>query len=250
MTDATRSSETAVYRVRFDECTPAGTLRASAYLRYAQDLAWIHSERLGYDREWYLARSLAWVVRGIELAILAPSRSGESLAVTTRVTGFRRVWARRRTEVRDAAGALVARAVTDWVMTDARGRPRRVPDGFAEGFDAPPDSFTPTRVGTAEPPSGALASALVVRPQELDPMGHVNNAVYLDWVDEAAGPLRLDGLLAGPRRYRLEYLLPAAPAAHLDARAWRDGAGLAYRLRDAAGSDCLRARLDPEAQPA
>jgi acyl-ACP thioesterase len=250
MVDEARVSATVDYRVRFDECTPAGTLRASSYLRYAQDVAWIHSERLGYDRAWYLARSLAWLVRGVELAILTPSHSGESLSVTTRVTGFRRVWARRRTDVHDTAGRIVAWAHTDWVMTDARGLPTRVPAEFAAGFSTPPDSFTPTRVALPEPPAGALAHRFAVRPQELDPMGHVNNAVYVDWVDEAAEPLWGEGLVTAPRRYRLEYLLPVPPSAVLDATAWRDGTAMSCLLRQVAGPECLRARLQPERRPA
>ncbi len=35
------------YRVRFDECGPDGLARSSALLRYAQDVAWVHSEQHG-----------------------------------------------------------------------------------------------------------------------------------------------------------------------------------------------------------
>lgn len=49
MIDDRLQALTVRYRVRFDECSPAGTLRAAVYLRCAQDVAWIHSERLGYD---------------------------------------------------------------------------------------------------------------------------------------------------------------------------------------------------------
>jgi hypothetical protein len=38
------------YRVRFDEAGPDGNLRTSGVLRYAQDVAWRHSEVLGFDR--------------------------------------------------------------------------------------------------------------------------------------------------------------------------------------------------------
>lgn len=240
------ATETIAYRVRFDECAPSGVVRPSAYLRYAQDLAWIHSERLGYDRAWYAARSLAWVVRAVELAILEPIGTGESLRVTTRVIGFRRVWGRRRTDVHDAAGRLVAWALTDWVMTDARGRPARVPAEFEAGFGARPDSFLPIKVALPEPSPDALDRRFVVRPQELDPMGHVNNAVYVDWVDEATEPLWAAGLAPAPRRYRLEYLAPVPPAAVLDAAAWRDGPATACRLRDVAGLEALRASLVSE----
>ena len=34
------------------------------HLRFAQDLAWIHSESAGFGREWYADRQLTWLVRG------------------------------------------------------------------------------------------------------------------------------------------------------------------------------------------
>ena len=88
------------YRVRFDEAGPDGELRASGYLRFAQDLAWIHSESAGFGRDWYAERGLTWLVRAIELDVLYGVPYGSELDVSTEVIGFRRVWARRRSEFR------------------------------------------------------------------------------------------------------------------------------------------------------
>ncbi len=46
----------AEYRVRFDEADASGLLRPSGLLRYAQDMAWRHSEVAGFGREWYAER--------------------------------------------------------------------------------------------------------------------------------------------------------------------------------------------------
>ena len=68
--------------------------------------------------------------------------------------GFRKVWARRRTEGRLADGTLVLWGHTDWVMTDTlRGLPGRVPPEFPAVFDDPPGPFEPGRVAlTPAPP--------------------------------------------------------------------------------------------------
>ena len=238
-----RSSST--YRVRFDEAGPDGIARASAYLRYAQDLAWLHSERRGFGREWYQERSLAWVVRAVDLSIEAALPTGVSMIATTEVIGGRRVMARRRCDLRtEADGAPVATVLTDWVMTTTAGVPTRVPDAFPIAFGVPLDSFEPTRVDPGEPPADALRRSFDVRLHELDPMGHVNNAVYLDWLDEAVDLGDPAAIRAVPRRYRLEYRAAASPGATLDGRAWRSGAGWFYRLDDAAGRLCLGGRLD------
>jgi acyl-CoA thioesterase FadM len=245
------SGITVPYRVRFDECAPDGRVRSSALLRYAQDLAWIHSERLGFGREWYAERSLAWVVRAVELAILAPVGLGETIDLSTSVTGLRRVWARRRTDGGLADGRPALWCHTDWVMTDtARGLPGRIPEEFPAAFAVPPASFEPGRVPLPPTPDDAVRLRGRVRPQELDPMGHVNNAAYVDYLEETlavAGDVAVPFIVGTPRRVGLEYLTPAAPGSELLGEAWplaRDGVdGWAWRLSDGDGNELARARV-------
>jgi len=230
------------YRVRFDEAGADGLLRTSALLRYAQDVAWRHSEQLGFDRAWYQARGLGWVVRGCELVVREPIPIGHTLRVSTAVVGHRRIWARRLGECRLADGRLAAGVTTDWVLLDARGRVVRIPADFGVAFTNPEVRSEILRV---EPPSdGAVSSTeLGVRPSDLDPLDHVNNAVYLDWLEEAldaAGWRRSSEAL--PRSYRLEYLASAGRndrvevALHGSADAWT------ATIRRADGADLVRAR--------
>jgi acyl-CoA thioesterase FadM len=253
---APANSHRAIYRVRFDESTPSGLARTSALLRYAQDVAWAHSEALGFDRAWYAERGLAWLVRAAEVAVLAPIPLGSSLEVVTSVTGHRRVWARRRAEIRNEGAdggsgeALVAWVHTDWVLIDGRGRITRVPDVFGTTFPAPLVNDALGRVAVPAAPPSAARQRFRVRPHELDPMDHVNNAVYVDWLEEsviAAGVADGRGaasIAAIPRRYRLEYPAAAAPDVEIETETWRDGGGWAHRTT-AGGADVLRARLDP-----
>ena len=235
----------APYRVRFDESGPDGLLRTSVLLRYAQDIAWHHSATRGFDRAWYAERGLAWLVRATEVALLAPVATGSDLVGTTRVVGWRRVWARRRTEFHDAAGNLAAWALIDWVLLDARGAPTRIPSEFEPVFGAPVATFRLAKVILGEPPADARQPVFAVRPQELDPMAHVNNAVYADWLEEAVIVAGDEGATrAIPRLARLEYAAPAPAGARLTADAWYTQGGWSYRLRDAAGQELLRARLE------
>ena len=205
------------YRVRFDEAGPDGLIRTSGLLRYAQDVAWQHSEARGFDRAWYAARGLAWVVRAVELEVARPIGMGLPLAVSTAVVAHRRIWARRLAEVRLPDGEIGARVVTDWVILDSRGRPVRIPTEIESGFPTSPTRGEILRVAPSPEPFEA-ATSLRVRPHELDPMGHVNNAAYLDWLEEAL----LDRAGAGPavgtvpRTARLEYAASAAPDDLLD----------------------------------
>ena len=87
---------------------------------------------------------------------------------------------------------------------------------------------------------------MTVRPHEIDPMAHANNAIYLDWLEEtvaAAGGV--EDLARLPRRYRLEYALAAEAGTTLEAAAWADPAGWSFRMtRTPTGEDLFRAALD------
>jgi acyl-CoA thioesterase FadM len=222
-------------------------VRGSALLGYVQDIAWRHSEALGFPRAWYLERGVAWLVRAVEARILAPIADGEIVTVTTRLTGYRKVMARRETGVAGPGGDVRAVVLIDWAMTDGRV-PVRIPADFERAPIDGPGPFTPIRVDLPPTPPDAASLPLTPRLRELDPMNHANNGVYLDWLDEAVTATGSEGAAATaavPRTYRLEYLRPAAAGAALVAAAWRDDDGWSYRLCDAAGADLLRGTLRP-----
>jgi acyl-ACP thioesterase len=236
------------YRVRFDEAGPDGLLRSSGYLRYAQDLAWIHSESEGFGREWYGQRGLTWLVRGIELDVVGEVPYGNELIVSTEVIGFRRIWARRRSEFHapDSERPL-ALAITDWVLLNARGMPTRVPAEIADAFVDANTDFTPIRLDGSPPPTDAQTLELAVRRSELDPMAHVNNAAYLDYLDEQYfANVEPRTPLPTPRRYRAEFIASAEPHTQLVGRMWQAGEACGYRLESVTGSEMLRASLEAD----
>lgn len=237
------------HRVRFDECDAGGVMRPSALLRIVQDLAWRHSEVTGYDRAWYAGHGLTWLVRFVDLAVTEPLTYGDALSLTTRVTGWRRVWCRRRTTIQRMDGGSdhgpghVAGATIDWVLIDALGRPTRVPPGIAERFTDGAPTFTPGRV-TFEAPAGRTSSTWDVRNRDLDPMAHVNNATYLDVIDEVLAAST--GVLTGPQppvRYEVEYLRPALPGSRVDILRGDDDGGASFAFRDPTGAELLRATV-------
>lgn len=235
------------YRVRFDEAGPDGTARPSMFVRYAQDCAWRHSEALGFGRAWYDARGMAWLVRAIRLEQLAPAPTGSALTVSTAISGFRRVIARRHTTVAMADGRPIAVVDTDWVMTDQRGMPTRIPDDFPSLFPEVPPPFEPFRVSLPPSPEAAAVSTTTVRRSDLDAMGHANNGAYVDWADEAVAGLA--GIhprpAALPRSLTVEYVAPARPGAAMAGSAWALPSGsVAYRLGEG-DQELVRVIVEP-----
>ncbi len=233
------------FRVRFEESTAGDTIRAAIYLAWTADVAWQHSTLFGFGRDWYQARGLFWLVRAVQLDVFAPSLTYDDRFVSTRVSGWRRIAVRRESEVRSGSGELVARLEFDWVMTNLRGVPTRVPDEFYRFADDSAATFDMRRVALPEAPPDAVERRFHVHRRDLDPMGHVNNSVYLDYFEEA---LEAAGqgqrLNATPRRYVLEFASSAARDETLVDRAWPLGGGWAYRLTGEDGREILRAQLD------
>ena len=217
-------------------------------MRYAQDLAWLHSTALGFGREWYAERGLTWLVRAAELVVLAGAPMGTDVRARTQVVGMRRVFARRRGTFHLADGTLAGWVHTDWVLIDARGALTRIPAIFSEMFGASEATGSVGRVPLPPTPEAATRQRLTVRPHELDPMAHANNAVYLDWMEEAiaaaggaeavaATPASLSSRVRARRgrRRRAGDRRPGRPT----------GAGATGSRSRRAGSDLFRATLQP-----
>jgi acyl-ACP thioesterase len=247
--DDGRSAWQTSYRVRFDEAGPDGRLRTSGFMRYAQDLAWQHSADLGFGRAWYAERGLTWLVRAAELVIHEAPEMGSTLTARTAIVGIRRVFARRRGEFLLADGTPAGWVHTDWVLIDARGALTRIPSIFPETFGGAELMGSVGRIPLPPTPPHAVHRRFAVRPHEIDPMDHANNAVYLDWLedsihaaaDAAAARAATTDL---PRRYRMEFVLAAEAGTELEGAAWRDGDGWSYRLTGAeGGADRFRAQV-------
>lgn len=237
------------YRARFDECGADGFLRSSSYLRYAQEMAWVHSDLLGLDRAWYEKRQHTWVVRSLQLDVIAPILHGQIFTVSTEVVGWRRALSRRRTELCGSDGSIAARVLIDWLGLGPTGTPVRIPSEIVTMLsDSGAATFQPIRTPLPPAPPEATRHEVTVRARDIDPMDHVNNATYLDFMEEAlaAGGAGA-GVSAVPRRYRLEYVTAAELGDRLTGAVWRDETGCAYRLgSDDGARDILRARLETD----
>jgi acyl-CoA thioesterase FadM len=105
-------------------------------------------------------------------------------------------------------------------------------------------TFDMSKLALPETSPDAAERTVTVCRRDLDPLGHVNNSVYIDYLEEAleaAGGA--DMLTQTPRRYEIDFVAAAERDNVLTGRTWQVEGGWAYRLSRPDGSDVFRARV-------
>lgn len=188
-------------RVRFGDVDPTGRCRLDALACYLQDLSSDDTSDAGFgDDPW-------WVVRRIAVEVREPATFRELLTTRTFCSGMGVRWAERRVVLTGDRGARID-AATLWVRLDpGSGRPAPLDDRFREvyGPAASGREVTARLDHDAEPGPDARRNPWATRATDLDPLGHVNNAVSWAMVEQALAD-RPD--LARSMRGELEYRAP------------------------------------------
>ena len=229
-------THTRTFRVRSYECDAYGHVNQANYLRYMQETAFDASAIAGYDLARYDAMDCFWLIRETEIEYRYPLRYGDSIQVKTWVADFRQIRSRRAYEFTlVTSGQQVARASTDWVFLErSTGRPAVIPPDMKAAFfpEGVPASTPPReRFPAASPPPLAFRHRRRVEWRDLDSVGHVNNAVYLSYIEDCGiqavaahgwpiGRMNAGGFGVVARQHRIEYEQPAALDDELEVITW------------------------------
>jgi len=216
---------TRTFRVRWSEVDATGRVGPAHYLRYLVETAldWGARGHLGVNESDALGQ--LWVIRETDLTFFQPLHYNDVFDFTIWLVQWRRVRGTRAFELtRQESGDIVAQGVQQVVCLDNQTlRPTDPPDYLREYFQIDnPRTFPQQRFPLVPPASkAALAMPRQVEWQDVDQHGIVNNATYVDYVDEAAArtlaeagwpPDRLQskGLAICPRRLHIQYQSPAS----------------------------------------
>ncbi len=158
-------------------------MRPETLLHWIQDAAEAHASALGFGYGWGREQGLAWVETAVNLRMHRWPAWKETTTFRTWTGIASPVQARRRFELYDAEGILVAEADCLWVLIDMeRRRPvplkrmgRLLP---AEECPAVVQNLPDWEPGSEE---ATEARAFRVTERDIDFNGHVNNASYLVW---------------------------------------------------------------------
>lgn len=203
------------FRVRSYEGDRTGTLKPHSLLNYFEEAAQQHATELGFGYEQLKEDQRFWVLSRLEAVIDRSPRWGQLIGVETWPKSVSRLFAIRDFFLHDGERGNtppLVRATSAWLLMDGKnGRPLRPEKYLPEGpllnnaeksaVDQVPGKIP---MDDEEP---LLASRVNVQYSDLDVNNHVNNSVYLRWIDDAVRKESEDRELA---RFELNFLKEAS----------------------------------------
>jgi len=207
----------------------------STLFRYFEETAMRGSSHFGFTLDWYRQRKQFWVIRTLRMERVCAPGYGDQLEIRTWISAMARVRSDRNYEIRRVRdGQLIARGIANWVFIDEQQKmPTRIDPEIVAMFDKHEEPVLAPLLKLSLHPEASTgfehSSSRIAQFYEADSAQHINNAVYVDWVEEAVRdavramgyPLALDGSTPLPWFYRhsLEYVKAALPCDAVEIRA-------------------------------
>ena len=172
------------FQIRPTETDRYGRLKPSAMLLYIQQIAGEHSDSFSLTYDALAQRGIFWAVIRHKIEITRLPVENETITLETWPMPTTRVAYPRSTVAYDAQGNVLFRSICLWILMDLKERSMLVPkksgvevDGFLRGDELPtPKSLLPHDL------RHSIGRPVVY--SDLDRNGHMNNARYLDWVQD------------------------------------------------------------------
>ena len=172
------------WTVRPTEVDRWGRLKPSALLLYIQHTAGEHSDALSYTYDGMAAQGIFWAVIRHKIEISRLPSENEVITLETWPMPTTRVAYPRATVGYDAQGQVLFRSVCLWILMDLKDRSMLLPkdspiqlQGILRGDELPaPKSLLPKPLERHCPRQVVFS--------DLDKNAHMNNARYLDWLQD------------------------------------------------------------------
>ena len=197
--------------VRFSNVDRSNRLTLWSIFSFFQEAAISHAEDLGVGWDALVPAGQAWILSRLSLFVERRPAYGETVQVSTWPRQWEKLFAFRDYEIRDVQDRAVVRGRAGWLIVDIEKRkPLRVqpileslpPNEGLDAFPAGPAALKPRENLTKKKERAALYS-------DIDFYGHVNNARYIQWVQDATDAEILTN--ADQARLDINYLSEVMP---------------------------------------
>jgi acyl-ACP thioesterase len=194
------------FPLRFGNIDQSDRLTLASTFDFFQEVATSHAENLGVGREIMAQAGQGWVLSRISVFLERRPQWGETITIRTWPRGWDRLFAVRDYDIRDASDKPLARGRSNWLILDIEKRRPLRPQAVMENL--------PRNEGRDALPGGAgavdaredlvKAGERQARYSDIDFNGHVNNARYIQWIQDVTDPELLQK--ANQMRLDINYL--------------------------------------------
>ncbi len=208
--------------VRHGETGIDGRVRLSSVADWFQEAAALNAADLGFGDELVFSKGMTWILTRLILYIDALPPVGQKVRIRTWPAKMDHL-GHRGYEVQDADGKTLIRATSAWAVMDLQSRRIvTMPDDLLAAY--------PSKTLPCEPFSSRVlprlreaenAVPVIVRDDDMDMNGHVNNVRYLGWLLE--GLVSEDGSRPIPSMIDLSFRAECFPGERLLVRSARAG---------------------------
>jgi acyl-ACP thioesterase len=231
--------------IRFGNVDRSDRLTLGAVFGFFQETAISHAASLGVGRDALAEAGQGWILSRISVFMESRPCYGDTVTVESWPRGWEKLFALRDYDMRDASGRPVIRGRSGWLILDiARRRPIRV----QQVMEKLPLNDGINAMAALSPSLGARENLVKVGERragysDIDYYGHVNNARYIQWIQDMLDPDVLDK--ADQLRLDINYLSEVLPgelvdlwSAPMDGGRPPESAGADYPGHPSAGFAC------------
>jgi acyl-ACP thioesterase len=182
------------FSIRFGNVDRSDRLTLGDAFGFFQEVAISHAAELGVGRDAFGRIGQAWVLSRISVFMEERPRYEDTVTVETWPRGSEKLFALRDYTIRDASGRAVVRGRGNWLILDIeKRRPLRAKDTM----DKLPLNEGVNAFSAAAPGLGAVEGLMKTGERragysDIDFYGHVNNARYIEWIQDIIDPEKLD----------------------------------------------------------
>ncbi len=173
-------------QVRYGEVDPFFRQKIGSLFKLFTDAAVRHSEKAGFGPRQLIRTGQAWVLNKFGVRIHRYPEYGETIRVLTWHRGQKGVRAYREFEV-FAEDERISAASSVWLYIDMQNKKiLRLPETVGTDYTMEPETALEMDLNAWKSqrlfPAGSLLKT-TIRQSDYDPVGHVNNAAYLEYLE-------------------------------------------------------------------
>lgn len=169
------------YEVLSCHCDPYSNLRASALCTFLQEIAWLHSEKMGIGWEDLMDQyKFFWALTRMKVKVYNPPQWGDIITIKTWSRGTDGVQFFRDWQVFDAQGNICAIGSSIWIIMSSETRKVQRTAFLAEKFPLQGEQVFPgkmKKIPALKNPEYSVYTP--IKYSELDVNMHMNNVSYL-----------------------------------------------------------------------